>query len=743
MILVVAEKPSVARDIARVLKAGRKEGYFESDTHRVTWALGHLVTLMEPDEIDEKYKKWRREDLPILPDTLGTKVIPKTRAQFSLIKKLMLNKDTDSIVAATDAGREGELIFRLIYQKAGCTKPVERLWISSLTDAAIREGFDSLKPASEYEGLYQSALCRAQADWLVGMNASRAFTLRYNALLSVGRVQTPTLAILVEREKEIRQFVPQTFAVLTADFGDYKGRWLDPSSPEERTAHRIADKARAQQIAREVKGRPARVTMAETQPKRELPPQLFDLTSLQRDANRLLGFTADKTLKVAQSLYEDKKALTYPRTDSRYLPRDMIPRVGKALGTLPEPYQTLARGIQYKEGKPPFTPRVYDDKKVTDHHAIIPTPQTPRLDSFTADEKALYDLVVRRFVGVFYPAFEYDQTTVITQSQGHSFKSSGRVVTREGWKAVIREEEPKKKKKNSDEEEEQAGLPPLAVGDERTVVSATVREETTKPPPPHTDASLLARMERPGALVEDEELMETLKKNGLGTPATRAAIIERLIQVGYAGRRGKALFATEKGEKLIAVVPEDIASPVLTGKWEQALNEIAQQQREPARFMEGIRRLTVHLVQYADTQSAQVEFSREIRGKSGKVKAVQTASVLEGVSCPLCGQPVQQTDRAFGCSDWKNGCRFTLWKNALTRAKGPLLNERIVKTLLEKGEVQGSTGVIALKDGRLLYTQTGEKQPSVSVPIAYEGRKAASTPGTNAGKGSGTGKKSS
>ncbi len=717
MILVVAEKPSVARDIARVLKCRKTEGWFESTTHRVTWALGHLVTFKDPDEIDERYKKWRKDDLPILPDNIGTKIISKTRSQFSIVKKLMLDKETDSLICATDAGREGELIFRLIYDQARCKKPVQRLWISSLTDAAIKEGLDALKPGSAYEGLYQSAVSRAQADWLVGMNASRAFTLQYDALLSVGRVQTPTLAILVQREKEIREFVPQQFHTLTADFGDYKGVYIDREAKEEKTAHRILKKETAQAIAKAVKGQLGRVTKADTLPKKELPPQLFDLTTLQREANRVLGFTADKTLKTAQALYEGRKALTYPRTDSRFLPNDMISRVYKAMETLPDSYQEYVSALPRKDGKLPYSRRVYDDSKVTDHHAIIPTSQKVDPEKFTTDERALFDLVVRRFLAAFYPAFEYDQTTVITEVKEHAFKSQGRVVTSPGWKAVIKEGGKAKKKEEGEEEQ---ALPGLSVGDERTVLSTSIKQDATKPPSPHTDASLLLRMERPDLQVDDEELAETMKKAGLGTPATRAATIERLIQVGYAARRGKVIYATEKGEKLIALVPEEISSPVTTGRWEQGLEQIVKGEMTSERFMDGIRKLTVFLVDAALKEKKDVDFPREMRGKSGKVRAVSTAKAVEGLSCPLCGKAIQETDKAFGCSDWRNGCPFTLWKNAFYRIKGPFLNEAILRLLLTTGEARGTSGTITLKDGKMAFTPKEAVAPSLSVPIAYQ-----------------------
>ncbi|MGI6688585.1 MAG: DNA topoisomerase III [Christensenellales bacterium] len=713
MILIIAEKPSVARDIARVLGCReRGQGYLASKDHIVTWALGHLVTLCEPDEIDPAYKKWRMEDLPILPETLPTKVIPKTRAQYNIVKGLMQKPEVDRIICATDAGREGELIFRLIYEKVGSKKPFDRLWISSLTDVAIKECFDQLKPGNAYDGLYQSALCRSQADWLVGMNASRAFTLRYDALLSVGRVQTPTLALLVKRAREIRAFVPEKFFTVTADFEDYQGKWFDPKNQDDKLNHRLPDREKAEAVVNVVAKQPARVADVTATPKREAAPQLFDLTSLQRDANRKLGFTAAKTLKTAQALYETHKCITYPRTDSRYLSTDMIPKVAKTLAALGEPYKTLADGIPRKEGKLSFSRRMYDNEKLSDHHAILPTDKAPALDRLTKDEAALYDLVARRLISAFYPAFEYDQIRVVTEAGGHSFKSTGRVIKALGWRQV--EGMPK-----GDEETQ---LPVLQPGDARQVKSTKIKEEATRPPAPHTDASLLYQMENPGALVDDESLQETLKKSGLGTPATRAAIIERLITVGYAARRGKAIEATEKGEKLIEVVPEEIASAEMTARWEQALEEIAAKERDPERFMAGIRRLAAFLVESARKEAKPVTFDKEVRGKGGKIRKTPAVKTLEGLNCPLCGQPVQENSKAFGCSNWKAGCRFTLWKNALTRVKGPLLNQRIVKTLLKEGSVQGTTGLIRLADGKLHYYPAGYERPAVSIPIAYEAK---------------------
>ncbi len=716
MILVVAEKPSVGRDLARVLGCRtRGEGFLRGDTHIVTWAIGHLVTLMEPDELDERYKKWRAEDLPILPEVLSTKVIPKTRSQFSCIRKLMMSPEVERIICATDAGREGELIFGLIYEKAGCKKPVDRLWISSMTDAAIREGFDSLKPRAQYMGLYHSAECRSQADWLVGMNASRAYTLAYNALLSVGRVQTPTLAVLVKRGLEIRDFKPEEYYTLTADFGDYKGQWFDTAIKEEKLNVRLADKARAQAIAAKMRNQQAVVESVSQEEKRDLPPQLFDLTSLQRDANKLLGFTADKTLKTAQSLYEKSKAITYPRTDSRYLPRDMVGRVYKAMERLQSQYATQLGVIaRTPEGKLPFSKRVYDDAKVSDHHAIIPTPQATDPAKLGPDERRLFDMIAKRFIAAFCPPYLYLATRVVTLCQEERFKTTGRSVLDAGWKQVYQGEESKP------EEGDEQQLPSLQQNDVRTVQGTSVKKESTKPPPPHTEASLLYAMETAGREIEDEALREQMKGAGLGTPATRASIIERLIKVGYVARRGRVLQATEKGEKLIQVVPPEIASPEMTAKWEQALEEIAQGKRDTDRFMQGIRRLTAFLVTDARDARKEIAFEREARGKGGRVRAVSTATVLPEAQCPLCGQGVQENSKAFGCTNWKAGCKFTLWKDALTRVGGPRLTAALVARLLKERTLEGSVGTITLTDGKMTFTRKGEAQPAYAQPIAYE-----------------------
>ena len=718
-IVVVAEKPSVGRDIARVLGCrDRGDGCLLNDRYIVTWAVGHLVALAEPDELDEKYKKWSFATLPILPEEIPLKVIRQSSKQFQIIKKLINDKETESLICATDAGREGELIFRYIYEKAGCKKPFDRLWISSMTDEAISEGFRNIRPGRDYDGLYASARCRSKADWLVGMNASRAFTLKYNALLSVGRVQTPTLAILVRRRKEIEQFQPQDYCTLQADFGDYTGTCFrtdwDPDT-------HIPRKEDAEAIAAVVKGKEARVVQAETTRKTEPPPQLYDLTSLQRDANKLLGFTADKTLKLAQSLYETHKALTYPRTDSRYLPPDMIPRVVQTMRMLPAGYQRFVPGA-LRDGKLPVSRRTIDAAKVTDHHAIIPTNKRVDPIKFSAEEQKLYDLVTRRLLAAFYPACEYDATKVITRAEGYDFRTNGKVIIVNGWHDVPPMEAPPAKagsRKKKDEEEESQPLPPLSEGDSRTVRDTKIREDKTKPPAPHTDASLLFAMETAGRELEDEELVRQMKGSGIGTPATRAAIIERLLQVGYAQRRGKTLQATDKGVRLIEIMPREISSPEMTGKWELALHQITDGQQDPDRFLEGINRMCIFLVDYAKNNQTQITFPEEDRGR-GKGRGKSGGNkTLEGTVCPVCGRgKMQESGMAFSCTEKE--CKCTIWKDILTRGSGPALNEKLLRLILEKRQVRGSTGLITLQEGMLRFYPNGQEVPSVSRSILYE-----------------------
>ncbi len=716
--VVVAEKPSVGRDIARVIGCrDRGDGCLIGEKYIVTWAVGHLVTLMEPDELDEKYKKWSFATLPILPETIPLKVISGTKTQFTKVKKLINDPETDSLICATDAGREGELIFRYIYEKAGCKKPFSRLWISSMTDEAISEGFRNIRPGADYDGLYASARCRSRADWLVGMNASRAFTLKYDTLLSVGRVQTPTLAILVNRRKEIENFKPEGYWTVLADFGDYRGLYfregLEPDT-------HIPKKEEADRVAEEIRGQNGTVEEAETARKRELPPQLYDLTSLQRDANRMLGFTADKTLKTAQSLYETHKALTYPRTDSRYLPPDMIPRVVQTMRLLPDPYQGFVEGA-LPGGKLPVSRRTVDETKVTDHHAIIPTAKRADMSRFSADERKLYDLVARRLLAAFYPACEYDATRIITRVGEHAFRTTGKVIVLNGWHDVPPSETPPRARKSkAGEGEEEGSLPPLKRGDTRPVKGSKIREDVTRPPAPHTDASLLAAMETAGRELEDEELVRQMKGSGIGTPATRAAIIERLLKVGYAQRKGKTLLATDKGVQLISIMPREIASPELTGRWELALHEITDGKQDPVRFIEGIQRMCTFLVNYARDNTAGTAFPKdESRRKGGGRGNRKGGSLVAGAVCPLCGKgQLRESPRAFNCTE--EGCRCVIWKDCLQRGGGPEMTEKLLQLLLEKKQIRGSTGTVILQEGRLMFYPNGSEAPSVVRSLAYE-----------------------
>ena len=622
MICVLAEKPSVARDIARVLGANTPgKGCLKGGGYVVTWAVGHLVTQVNPEEIDARWKTWRQDTLPMLPENIPLKVIAQSRDQFQCVKTILNAPQVDSVICATDAGREGELIFRRIYQMAGCRKPFRRLWISSMTEEAIQEGFANLRDGADYDGLYASALCRSDADWLVGMNGSRAFTLRYDSLLSVGRVQTPTLSILVKRALEIRNFVPENYWEVQADFGGYRGTWIDKDGKT-----RIPDEKTAKEIVSAVTGREGEVLEVSTERKRVPPPLLYDLTTLQREANARYGFTAQKTLNLAQALYEKHKLLTYPRTDSRYLSHDMRLKVQGILKGMPEPLRALVlspdRAVD--PGK-----RVYDDAKLTDHHAIIPTGRRP--GALTADEQKLYEMVARQLIAAFYPDMEYDAMSAVTGVGEHKFLSRGRAVIAQGWQAA----NPPLRSKPKKGEEEQA-LPQLQKGQRVPVKSAKAVAKKTTPPSPYTENTLLAAMENAGKFVENEELRRQMKERGLGTPATRAAIIERLIAVDYVRREKKALIPTDKGIRLIAVAPEQLSSPETTGRWEKGLSDIAAGKMDPNRFMQSIRRYCAFLCQYAVTAPPQDFPKREFKPKP----AAKTAAKKTGAAkAPAARKP--------------------------------------------------------------------------------------------------------
>jgi len=604
--LVIAEKPSVGRDIAGVLKCKQKgDGFLYGGDYIVSWAIGHLATLKEPDEYDEKLKKWRMEDLPILPEAMGLKAIPKTRRQLVVLRGLMNSKETGLIVCATDSGREGELIFRYIYEIVKCKKPVKRLWISSLTDAAIVEGLSKMKDGREYDNLFASAKCRAEADWLVGMNATRAFSIRYGGYrdpLPMGRVQTPTLAMLVNRHNEINAFTAKDYFEVKAMFETalgqgYSGLWLTPEGED-----RTYEKEKAEEVAAKVKGCAGSVESVETEKKSQPPPQLFDLTELQRECNRKLGFSAKKTLEIAQSLYEKHKMITYPRTDSRYISGDMVPKLPKVIESVSDPEYTVFRDYLLSLPKLPTTSRIVNDAKVTDHHAIIPTGSKKSLSSLSADERAVYDRILRNFLGAFHPSHEFDVTTVITRAEGEAFRSKGQVERVPGWTALYAHEKNTKTKKAQAQQEDES-LPALQQDENVTVKDAEVLHKKTSPPKPHTEATLLSAMENAGRLVDDEALKEALKESGLGTPATRAAIIEKLISSGYVQRVKKSLTPTEKGIRLIGLVPPEMRRPETTGKWERGLTRIANGEMDEKKFMESIKRYVAYLVQEARASS--------------------------------------------------------------------------------------------------------------------------------------------
>ncbi|MDR1914253.1 MAG: DNA topoisomerase III [Clostridiales bacterium] len=627
--LVVAEKPSVGRDIARVLKcAGKAEGFLYSDDYIVSWAIGHLVTLCEPEDYDPALKRWRMETLPIAPLDIQLKPIVKTKKQLTVLKKLMNGKEVDSIVCATDSGREGELIFRYIYQIVKCKKPVKRLWISSMTDSAILAGFSSLKDSREYDSLYASAKCRSEADWLVGMNASRAFTIKYRTLLTIGRVQTPTLAIMTARQKEIDRFVPKDYWEVAAYFckdlltkdnfaGNnlppglnksiyFTGTWFDPKTKDSK----IFDKEKAENIAKSVRKKPGIVFDIQTERKKIPPGQLYDLTELQRDANKRFGFSAQKTLGIAQTLYEKRKLVTYPRTDSRCLSTDMIPKLEPTLKTLDiEPYKPFVAYV-LALNELPITKRVVDNSKISDHHAIIPTGKKPNLQILAEDERKIYDLIARKFIAVFYPVYVYDIVKIISVAESENFLTKGNIIIQPGWTELFPQ---------SDSEDI---LPNVKKGDPLLVADAKSIAKKTQPPKPYTEATLLSAMENAGRFTDNEELAAQLKESGLGTPATRAAIIERLLTVGYIIRKGKNLTPTEKGMKLIDVVPSELKSPETTGKWEKGLSSIAKSNMIPEKFMSSIGRYVDYIIKFVRETECATEFPIEERKPYRPKKAV-------------------------------------------------------------------------------------------------------------------------
>jgi len=672
-VLIVAEKPSVARDIAAVLKVkGKGDNCIMGDEYIISWAIGHLVGLADPEVYDAAYKKWNKSHLPIIPDEMALSPASRTKSQLATLKKLMNSKDVDSIVCATDSGREGELIFRYIYSYVKCKKPVERLWISSMTTEAIKEGFEKLKSSRDYDNLYESAKCRSEADWLVGINASRAYTINYGVLLSIGRVQTPTLNILVKRQREIDAFVPKDYWQIRADFGSYNGLWTDLEANE----NKIFEGERAEAIHEKIKGQPATVVSVKTERKSQPPGLLYDLTLLQRECNRRFSYSAKVTLQIAQDLYEKRKLITYPRTDSQYLSDDMR---GKMLGTIKNmPSEPYGEYIEYLTSLPklPMGKRIFDNAKVSDHHAIIPTGKQVNLDSLSANEKNVYDMIVRKFLAAFYPPYIYDVTKIVTEAQGESFLTQGNTVVDLGFRVLYT---------NEKSTEDENMLPDVSEGDEFRVEGSELIKKKTEPPKPYTEGELLNAMENAGRFIEDEELKQQLKEAGIGTPATRAAIIERIIDVGYVVRKGKTLVPTDKGVKLIDVLPEELKSPETTGKWEKGLSSIAKGNLDSKKFMDSIGRFTHFIVESAEKKQP-VQFEKEeARGQKGR-KASKAVKKLG--NCPICeGGAVLENSKAFYCDRWKDGCKLTIWKNTL-KTYGIELDANTMQKLLKSGKVE-------------------------------------------------------
>lgn len=663
--LVLAEKPSVGREIARVLGCRKgADGYLEGERYVVTWALGHLVTLADPDVYDKKLERWNMEDLPMLPEPMKLVVIRETSKQFKVVQGLMKRGDIAELVIATDAGREGELVARWIMIKAGWKGPTRRLWISSQTDRAIREGFENLKPAKEYENLFRSAQARSEADWLVGLNVTRALTCKFNAQLSAGRVQTPTLALIVRREEEIRRFVPKEYWGVRLKLDKFQATWRSSDG-----AARTFDRAQAERIAGAVERGTAKIVELKRAKKQTPPPAAYDLTELQREANKKYAYSAKETLNLMQSLYERHKVLTYPRTDSRYISDDVV-------ATLPERLRAVANA-EYKDlaqsvlrSKPLQTKYLVNNAKVTDHHAIIPTEEQVDLYALSGPERNIYDLVVRRFLAVLMPPYEYEEVRLTLLVGGETFTAHGRVVLNAGWKAAY--DRSYADEEETDEDEADQNLPSLQLGDELPVRSASVTSGKTRPPARYTEATLLSAMEHPSGHVDDKALGKILEQtSGLGTPATRADIIEKLFSTFYVERRGKELVPTSKGMQLVEIVPEDLRSPELTAKWEQRLSDIAAGREKDKAFVDEMRGYAARLVGQVKASDAQYVHDNQTRKP-----------------CPDCGKNLLLVKGKRGemlvCPDRECGYRRSV--SQTTNARCPNCHKKM--ELVGEGENQ-------------------------------------------------------
>ncbi|MEK6452823.1 DNA topoisomerase III [Caldifermentibacillus hisashii] len=639
--LIIAEKPSVAREIARVLDLREKhKSYIVGKQYIITWALGHLVELKMPENYDPKYKTWRLEDLPIIPDKMGLKVIRQTSHQFKAIEGLAKRQDIKDLIIATDAGREGELVARWIIEKIHWKKPIKRLWISSVTDRAIRDGFKQLKPGEQIENLYQSAVCRAEADWLIGLNVSRALTTKYKDPLSAGRVQTPTLSLIIDREKQIQKFVPKKYWVIKAKCGSLEVEW------EKNGEKRIFDKEQAEKMITKLNGQKAVVTEINTKEKAEQQPLPYDLNELQRDANKRYGFSAKKTLSVLQKLYEEHKYVTYPRTDSRYLTTDMEATMYERLTGISSIYKEEVKPLLANKGKV-IAKRVFNNEKVSDHHAIIPTEEKVHINDLSSDERKIYDLIVRRFLTIFYPPFKYETVQAQFKVNGETFTAKTRNIKDWGFKKVQGHDE---------EESAHNHLQTLKIGQNNSIRDIQMEERLTDPPLRYSEADLLGQME----------------KYGLGTPATRAEIIERLVETEVVERQNGRFYSTQKGRQLMDLVNNDLKSPELTAKWEKELERIAQGKANPKQFLKNIRRQTEALVS-------------EIKQSD---KQYRTPN-LTGSKCPECGSFLKERNTKDGkflvCSSLD--CSYR-------RRKEPKLSNRRCPQCHKKMEIhEGKAGL--------------------------------------------------
>lgn len=672
MKLVIAEKPSVAMSLAAVLGATeRKDGYLEGSGYLVSWCVGHLLELAQPEAYKEQYAKWRYEDLPILPENWKYEVPKDKKTQLALLCRLMKDKRVDSVVCATDAGREGELIFRLVYEYAGCKKPMERLWISSMEDAAIREGFDHLHPGSDYDKLYDAAVCRAGADWLIGINATRLFSVLYGVTLNVGRVMSPTLALLVQRESDIESFISKPFYVPEITCGGFTA-----------SGEKMTERSEAEKIRMDCDHNSAFVRSVEKQVKTIQPPRLYDLTTLQRECNRIYGYTAQQTLDYVQSLYE-KKLATYPRTDSQYLTKDMQATAASLILWLRD-NMTFGKGYA---GEPDID-RVTDDSKVTDHHAIIPTVEIARTDlsELPSGERDVLTLLAVRLLCATTQVHRFEAVTAILDCQGYTFTAKGKTILQSGWKEVERIHRMSIRQSETEHKENEAvALPVLQEGQTFEAVSASLREGKTSPPKHYTEDTLLSAMETAGA----EDMPEDAERKGLGTPATRAATLEKLVSAGFVQRKKKQLIPTEKGKNLIAVLPDNIKSPILTAEWESMLKQVEHGELSATSFMDQIADMSRTLVK--EHTAPEERFADLFPSSKG------TVHEAVGV-CPRCGAPVYEGKKGFFCDNRE--CSFALWKdNRFFSSKKKSITKSVAAALLKEGRISMS-GLYSEKTGK-------------------------------------------